>query len=232
MSIAFEERLTQKREAYAKVFRLDDLNDANDRTNLEILLKTELMIDDLQKKIQELIDTDAVDNASNIKKLADLLRDATGTITTLQRTLAIDRRTRKEEETSSVADYVRALRRDAADFLDQRIVKTYCPDCRVMVGRIYPVHDHTAFNVSFECSQCHKMVRARRDQRDIFFDVKDANWRKKYKPEILQPKVASIPEFDNQDELVITAEEPVLDLAESPVITPTEDDLVLGDDEE
>lgn len=184
----FQEKYDQKLTQYQKAFRIDELNDANDKSTLEIMLKTEIMIDDLQEQIQTLIDDSAVENATNIKKLADLLRDATGTITKLQQTLSIDRRTRKTEETASVADYIRTLKRDAHDFMERRIIKVFCPDCKVMVGRIYPVHEHTAFTLSFQCDQCNKFIRARRDERDVLFDVKDREWRRKYRAEIIQPK--------------------------------------------
>lgn len=199
----FEEKFKAKLESYSKSFRVEDLNDANDRSTLHIMIKTEIMIDDLQQQVQELMDLDPVEHVNSIKKLSDLLRDATNTITNLQRTLSIDRKTRKTEETASVADYIRSLKREAKNFMDQRIVKVYCTACKVMVGRLYPVHDHTAFSASFECSQCHKLIRARREQKDILFDIKDAEWRRKYSPEIVQPKQFKHRSVDNPDDLVI-----------------------------
>lgn len=184
----FEEKYQEKLEKYNKAFRLDELNDANDRSSLEIMIKTEVMIDDVQESIQDLLKDGSAENITAIKKLHDLLKDATVSITMLQKTLNIDRKTRKSEEVNSPADYIRALKRNAKDFMDQRIVKTYCSKCKVLVGRIYPVHDHTAFSVSFQCSQCQKMIRARRDERDIFFDVKDHQWRRAHRAEIVQPK--------------------------------------------
>lgn len=204
----FQEKYNQKIEQYNKAFRIEELNDANDKSTLDIMLKTEIMIDDLQEQIQTLIDDSAVENATNIKKLADLLRDATGTITKLQQTLSIDRRTRKTEETASVADYIRTLKRDAYDFMEQRIIKTYCPDCKVMVGRIYPVHEHTAFTVQFQCSQCNKFIRARRDGRDVLFDVRDKDWRRKYRAEIVQPKKGY--ESLEEDDLYLSDSEPAV----------------------
>lgn len=185
----FQEKYQAKLEKYQKVFNLEDLNDANDRSNLEIMIKTEIMIDDLQEKIAELMeDDDLMKRASEIKKLHDILNQATNTIAALQRTLNIDRKTRKSEETTSVADYLRALRRNAKDFMDQRRIMVWCPTCKVLVGRIFPVHEHTAYTCSFQCSQCNKMIRARKDEQDVFFDVKDADWRRAHRAEIKQAK--------------------------------------------
>lgn len=228
----FNEKLQQKQEAYSKVFRIDELNDANDRSTLDMMLKTELMVEDLQEQIQELMAESPVDQANNIKKLHDLLRDAGTMILAYQKTLSIDRRTRKSEETASVADYIRALKRDAKEFMEQRIIRVYCGACKVMVGRIFPVHDHTAFACSFECSQCHKFIRARREQRDVLFDVRDSGWRKKYPPEIIQAKkLAYDATIENDDDLVLEGTNPILHEEQGAAldIISVEDELNLGE---
>jgi hypothetical protein len=231
-AITFDEKYREKLDSYAKVFRIEDLNDANDKSTLEIMLKTEVMIDDLQRQIQDLMADDSVENVNSIKKLHDLLRDASTMILAYQKTLAIDRKTRKTEETASVADYIRALKRDAKDFMDQRIIRVYCPDCKVLVNRIYPVHEHTAFAMSTECSQCHKLIRARREARDVLFDVKDRKWRTKYDPEVVQPKkFTRVSLEDADDELILDGRDvEVLEQPVDPIETfVVQDDLEIGE---
>lgn len=232
----FEEKFAKKLEQYAANFRIEDLNDANDKSLLNIMIKTEIMIDDLQQQIQELIEESSVTNAANIKKLADLLRDATGTITTVQKTLAIDRKTRKQEETGSVADYIRTIRTAAKEFVDKRLVKVYCPNCNIMVMRFTPVHDHVAFTVSCKCHQCNKFIRARRDDRDIFYDVRDAEWRREFKAEVVQPRVrkksepnSDAIEMSVDDEVILAA--PIFEESELVELKPAEihDELELGE---
>lgn len=227
----FEEKFQAKLDNYAKAFRIEDLNDANDKSTLEIMLKTEIMIDDLQQQIQDLMDENPVENANSVKKLHDLLRDAGTMILAYQKNLAIDRKTRKTEETASVADYIRALKRDAKDFMEQRVIKVYCPNCKVMVGRIFPVHDHTAFMCSFQCSQCNKPIRARREDKDVLFDVKDSSWRRKYKPEVIQPKQFTRMEAGEQPDDLILDAEPALQTDESvPLQVHTlEDQEIIGE---
>lgn len=200
----FEEKYQDKLKQYANVFNLDDLNDANDRSLLEMMIKGEIMTDGLQEQIAELMQDqqeseEAAKNVNSLKKLHDLLKDATNTVLNIQRTLNIDRKTRKSEETTSVADYLRILRRNAKDFMTERRVVFWCPDCNVMVGRVYPVHDHTAWTVSFQCSQCEKMIRGRREQKDVLFDVKDRNWRKDNRAVIVQAKKSKAV-IDDDDE--------------------------------
>lgn len=186
----FEARYNERLAEYHKVFDLEDINDANDRTLLRIMIRTELMIDDLQSQIEQLFKTDLIENASDIKKIADLLKDATNNISGLQKTLGIDRKTRRGEESSSVAEYIRSLKSAAGEFYEGRITRVYCPSCKVAVGRFAPVHDHTAYVVSFQCSQCGKMVHRKREEKDYMFDIKDKDWRK-YRASVEQPSVLS-----------------------------------------
>lgn len=185
--LSYDERFQQKLEDYKKNYNVESLNESNDRTLLHILIRTELMLEGLQSKVTEIMEgEDLLNQATELKKLSDLIRDATENVTKIQRTLAIDRKTRKTEETDSVAEFVRALKRNAKNFVDQRMTRVYCPDCKVSVFRFSPVHDHTSYRVEAECSQCGKIIRAHRKERDIWFDVKDAGWRKKYPAEIVQ----------------------------------------------
>jgi hypothetical protein len=184
----FTSRFNARLQMYGEHFNIEDLNDANDRTLLHIMIRTELMIEGFQAQVEQLMAEDLVNNATNIKKLADLLRDSTTSITNLQKTLGIDRKSRRSENVDSVADYIKALKANAQDFVEKRLIKVYCPDCKVMVARIAPVHKHTAFTFSSQCSQCGKAVRARRDDRDVLFDVRDSGWRKEHRAQIVQPK--------------------------------------------
>jgi len=185
----FDIKYKKKMETYEQHYSIEELNDANDLTLLQILIKTEIMIDDLQKRIQQLIEDNPIRHASNIKKLSDLLRDATRTVTDLQKTLAIDRKTRKEQETSGdISSYIRHLKTIAGNFLEDRMVKVYCNDCKVMVGRISPVHSYTSYNCYFQCSQCGKMINTKRKEKNRMFDIKDSDWRT-YQAEIIQPDI-------------------------------------------
>jgi hypothetical protein len=185
----YEEKFKQKLDAYAKDYRVEELNQSNDKAQLRMLISAELMLEAIEKEIQNIIASEnLIDKANEVKKLSDLVKDTAATITTGQRTLAIDRKTRKSEETDSVAAYIRGLKRDAKQFLEDRLIKIYCMDCKVLCGRFSPVHDHTAFQAAVQCSQCKKWARANRIERDIWFDLKkDSEWRRKYPVEIVPP---------------------------------------------
>lgn len=185
MSEKFEERYRK----YRKDYDLDSLNDSNDTALLRIVIQYEILIEELQQEINNIIRSGNLkEEAQEIKKLSDLLRDMTNVVVSAQKTLSIDRKSRQEVAEQSPLEYIRFLKRNAHQFLNKRLIKIYCDKCKVMVGRISPVHEHTAYNVSFECSQCGRMINAQRLSKDVFHDVKDKEWREKYPIEILSPE--------------------------------------------
>lgn len=206
----YEEKFKQKLDAYARDYHVEELNASNDRAQLRMLISAELMLEAIEREIQHIIvSEDLIDKANEIKKLSDLVKDTAVTITNAQKTLAIDRKTRKSEETDSVAAYIRSLKRDAKQFLEDRLIKIYCLDCKVLCARFSPVHDHTAFQAAIQCSQCKKWIRANRAEKDIWFDMKkDSEWRRKYPVEIVPPstKQGFVPGdlvADIEDDLII-----------------------------
>lgn len=237
MKKSFEHRFQERLDEYSKFYQVGTLNDANDRTLLHTAIKQELLIEDLQSRMEEIVNEDEID-AGELKKLADLLRDGVKTITDVQKALGIDRKTRMAEESDTAAEYIAFLKREAKNFIDKRLVKVYCKKCKVMVGRFSPVHKHTAYTISFACSQCGKVTTVQRNARDVFFDVKDADWRRKYPAEIIQPddddKDGFNPEeiaADIDDDVIISDDTP--DIIEDSLVEPIipkfmEDDKILG----
>jgi ribosome-binding protein aMBF1 (putative translation factor) len=196
----YRRRFDKRMQQYAEDYDLEGLNRSNDLATLTILINNELMVEDFQQQIKSLLVQSSVENAGDIKKYADLLDDAISTNSALQRTLGIDRRSRQLDNADSVESYVAELRKNAADFMEKRLIKIYCPDCKVLVGRFAPVHKHTSFTCSVQCSQCGKTARARRDERDVMFDLKDAHWRTKYRAQIVQPQKGNLQEELTSDE--------------------------------
>lgn len=221
----YKDRIDRKFKEYEENFDLDGINAANDRALLNILINQEVIVESLQEQMSTMVINGGVltGDAGDLKKLADLLRDATQTITSIQKTLGIDRKARRAEQEESPADYVKKLLSASRSFADKKIKKLYCPRCKVMVGRYAAVHDHTEFSVAFQCSQCNKHIRANRKGKDVLFDVKDASWRKKYKAEIVPAKKTTTRTYDEELEME--------ELTINPGDTSLSDDVVLEPEE-
>jgi ssDNA-binding Zn-finger/Zn-ribbon topoisomerase 1 len=179
-------------EEYKRSYDIDNLTTPNDRANLDTMIMNALAIRSLQEKLLELAVENVIDNASDIKRINDSIRDLTQTNLAIERQLSIDRKTRRSESEQSVLEYINWLKDAASEFLSDtpRLTKISCKRCNIMVGRISGVYDTTFFSAEFQCPQCKKHIYIRRDERDTFYDIRDPDWRRKYPIEIIQPNNA------------------------------------------
>ena len=115
----------------------------------------------------------------------------------------MDRKTRNSSSAESVADYIVSLKQTAQDFLEKRLVKLYCPHCQILLARFSIVHEHSPFELRVKCNQCGNDVISAREERDMFFDIKDSAWRKKYKYSVKQSKESTVLEQDVEDDVVL-----------------------------
>jgi hypothetical protein len=194
-------------EEYKSKYNVDSLDSPNDTANLHAMIRNQMSIEQLQERLDLLTSAAEID-ATNIKKVLDSIVALSEINISLERTLGIDRKTRKQEASESVVDYIAALKQRAKDWLDsdQRLLKVYCKKCQIMVGRISGVYDTTAFEAGFQCPQCKKYTVVKRVERDVFFDVKGADWRRKYPIEIEQPKRSNAPDTSLiEDDLIFNA---------------------------
>ncbi len=216
MAETYQERFQRRLDDYARDYKIDELNQSNDRAQLYLLINAELLLEAYQEKIEEIVASeDLLEKANELKKLSDLMRDGAEAVRKNQQLLAIDRKTRKSEESDDFAGWLRGIKREAKKFVDERLLKIYCKDCKVLVGRWSAVHDHTSYRVSVQCSQCKRYVETRREGRDVWFDMKnDSDWRKKYPVEIVNASsdtgftADTLKEaYDLEDEFIIGGEE-------------------------
>jgi hypothetical protein len=211
----FSEKFDDLMKQYEEAYDLTTLNSANDKINLEMLVNSAILVSQLQEDISILAEHDAGANVTEIKKLLDAVRDLTTQMQAIERQLGIDRKSRKKDNESTTGEYILLLKETAKTFVEKRLIKVYCKKCKIMVGRIAPVHEHTQYSAVFECSQCRKLASVTRESKDVFFDLHkdDREWRKKYPVEIKQPKERKVTlrEDDSEDlaeaELIIDEEE-------------------------
>lgn len=192
---------------YSDKYDLETLNSPNDRANLEILIQNQVLIERLQQEMLTLTEADSImDNIESIQRIGNSIRDLIERNLQVERALALDRKTRKSENSDSISSYLTTLKVTAQNFLEKRLIKVYCPDCKILLARFAPVMEHTAFHFETQCSQCNKRVTmTRKSAADgVFFDIKDYKWRKKYLYEVVQPsKSSDIPEIESEEDIVI-----------------------------
>lgn len=176
---------------YAARYDLEELDSPNDIANLTVLINNQLLLEQLQDRVKDLADNDIVGNAIAIQKLTDNVSVVIERNLQLERALALDRKTRKQEKAQSVADYIKGLKIIAREYLDQQLVKVYCPTCNIMVMRIGPVYKHVPYQMKVKCPQCMHAITLKQDEKHPLFDLSRSEraWRDKYPIEIELPDV-------------------------------------------
>jgi hypothetical protein len=192
---------------YSERYDIEGLSSPNDVANLNNMIRNQILIQRLQSRLDDILTGDKVDSIET-KKILDSIVSLNETNIQLERQLGIDRKTRKQQQQESFPDYLAGIKKLAREFLnnDDILLRVFCKGCKIMVGRISGVYDTTEYNAAFQCPQCKKYTTVTRKERDIFFDVKNADWRRKYPIEVVQPKrVKNAPHIDVADDLVIGA---------------------------
>jgi hypothetical protein len=160
---------------YSARYDLETLNSPNDRANLDVLINNQVIVERFQAELLSMTEDGALDNIESIQKIGNAMRDMIERNLQIERALALDRKTRKSEASDSIGSYITNLKLTAQNFLEKRLIKIYCPDCKVLVARFSPVMEHTAFHFETQCSQCNKRITATRkaESEGVFFDIKD-----------------------------------------------------------
>lgn len=170
-------------------YDLDRLDSPNDKINLEVYIKGIIAIRMMHASMHQLL-ADLPSSSDDVVKMSRTITQLQDANLRVERQLGIDRKTRTKDNTASVADYIQTLKDSAVDFINKRLVKVYCPKCKVMIGRVSAVQDHTEYKATFKCGQCGKRTTIGRKEKDIFYDLEkdDRDWRKKFPVEIRNPE--------------------------------------------
>lgn len=201
--MAKKKRFDEILQEYGQKYDIETLDSPNDKANLTMLINNQVIIERLQAEMLAVTEVSAVDNIEEVKQIGNAMRDLIERNLQIERALALDRKTRKSENTDSLATYITDLKINAQNFLEKRLIKVYCPDCKILLARFSPVMDHTAFHFECQCSQCSKRITASRKaaSEGVLFDIKDYKWRKQYLYEVVQPETSEdklIPETDEE----------------------------------
>jgi RNase P subunit RPR2 len=188
---------------YSDKYDLATLSSPNDKANLEMLINNQIIVESVQAKLQELTQDDPVDNIDMIQRLSSSLKDIIERNLQLERALALDRKTRNQNSSESVAEYIVSLKQTAMEFLEKRLIRLYCPNCKILLARFSIMHDHSSFQLKVNCNQCNKYVTAEREERDIFFDIKDSGWRRKHKYAVKNARLSGSSSSDVEDDIVL-----------------------------
>ena len=211
-TIAFDKRFTDILNEYKAKYDVDSLSSPNDQANLNAMIRNSIAIEQLQYELSKLVEEDVIKNSTQINRLNTAINELIESNMKVERQLSIDRKTRKQETDLNPADYIAALKQRAREFLNdpRRLIKVFCKKCQIMVGRLSPVYDTNEFNARFQCPQCKSFSIVSRKEKDIFFDIRDADWRRKHPIEIVHPKKGISEEIDDINDDVMLSDNDII----------------------
>lgn len=122
--MAKKSRFQEILEEYSLKYDLETLNSPNDRANLEMLINNQVLVERLQGELLQLTEESAIDNIDDIKNISNAMRDIIERNLQIERALALDRKTRKSENSDSVASYITNLKVVAQNFLEKKVNKS------------------------------------------------------------------------------------------------------------
>lgn len=209
----YEERFQQKLEEYRAKYDVDSLENPNDVALLHQLIRNDMLIEQLQ--LQEIgsalgMETDSDRSVMELKKFGDLIKDRIRTNVELQKTLGIDRKSRRADDSTSPKEYIMFLKEEASHYLNRRLATLNCPDCNIQLAKYHISQTFSEFQLEVVCHQCGKTVKEHREELDRFHDIPDSGWRREYPGEVIQPTTVFTLdplEMDVEDEIFIEAEE-------------------------
>lgn len=150
----FEKRIDAKLNMFEEDYDLTDLK-VNDREVLRGLVQSIISLEDYE---QELFKIRGVginpENLLVIDKLQKAMSDLRKDISNMQNDLAITRKHRRSDQTTSVLDYIDSLKDKARKFVEARSQYCLCPKCNTLLATVWWLYpDEKGNEIIITCKQ-------------------------------------------------------------------------------
>jgi len=126
---------------------------ANDIFMLKQLAYLMLQMDDLEKQLYE---ASQEGNLELYKKLQDLASSVRKDIISYQDRLGITRKNRQATEESSVAEFIKDLKKRASKLYDREMIYLYCPETNKLLATCWVANKKGQHKVNIFCPHCNK----------------------------------------------------------------------------
>jgi hypothetical protein len=128
-----ELRIEEVMNNFSLNYDLRDMN-ANDTLSLRELAKTFVLLDNLGKIEQRLLEDGAI---AQLRAVSSIKKEYLENASKLQSDLNIKRQQRQNETGENLADYLPSIQKRAKVFYSQRLAYIYCPECKMLCGNAW-----------------------------------------------------------------------------------------------
>lgn len=154
-SESFEIRILEKLAQFEEDYDTSDLK-YNDKETLRALIQAMIGLEDMEQ-MSFTIREKAVDDdqaMARLDRITRMMQSTRNDISRMSEDLNITRKIRKGEKEESVLAYVQKLKTKAAQFVNAKFGRVYCPNCHTLIGSVWALYPDAKDNkFSFYCSR-------------------------------------------------------------------------------
>lgn len=155
----YDRRFNEKMKIILKEFELD-MNSSNDRESLNMLVRAQIQLEDVDTEINSIGTNLSKDDAMKLKTLGDYKRSLVTSITDLTDKLGISRKQRKEKAVDDIPQWIDGVLERAKTFFDGKTVTVDCPKDMVELFRYwenFPGEKNT-IRLELTCWKCKEQI--------------------------------------------------------------------------
>ena len=139
-SALFEKRIKSKLDEFEQDYDISDLK-INDKETLRALVQAVISLEDYEQIMFTARSNGlGLDNIMVMDKINKIMSDLRGDISKLQDDLKITRKIRKNDQETSLVDYIESLKVKARKFYESKMAYIFCPKCNVVLGTIWTLY--------------------------------------------------------------------------------------------
>ena len=145
------ERAERNIERFESDYDLSEMT-ANDKLTLLELARIFVTLEDIEASLQSVLNSDPVDWSTfeQINKVASGLRNDASKF---QKDLNITRKARQDSGGQTVVDFIEDIKLRAKGFLDTRLAEVYCPNCNMLLAKVWVLYPDKKNKFTFVCGR-------------------------------------------------------------------------------
>lgn len=145
-SAEFEKRIGEKMSEFERDYDLSDLK-INDLDTLRALIQAYLTLEDYERYLFAIRSNELTEaRVLSLDKLHKVMSDLRTDISKLQGDLSITRKSRKQDQEATLADYIASIKEKAKKFYESKMSYVFCEECGMLLGTFWTLYGQETGN--------------------------------------------------------------------------------------
>ena len=153
----FDDRVKKNIDALKEDYDLSDMT-ANDRLALHELARVFVILEDLTEDFRNAREEGQWKIMGSINREIHRLRED---VSKFQRDLNITRKSRQDTGEHAVVEFIEDLKKRGKKFLNSRLSEIYCPNCNMLLAKLWLLYPDAENELTFACNKCGKVFKVK-----------------------------------------------------------------------